>query len=141
MDAETQNRHNTANMLFNLRQLSVLSNGEEATHLSLDRILKACSATVEQNENTQNLIFYSSPVKSVAFGAMSYEDWNHAAMYLQNAISFTAQKTLSQVKEDLPRWNEQIFRQIRLKEENQDQHAKPTITPSGPKCSQQESKE
>ncbi|OQD64510.1 hypothetical protein PENPOL_c007G10820 [Penicillium polonicum] len=64
MDAEIQSRHNTANMLFNLRQLSALSNGEEATHLSFDRILKACSATVtqqgmtifcdwvEQNENT-----------------------------------------------------------------------------------------
>ncbi|KAJ5509747.1 hypothetical protein N7527_011890 [Penicillium freii] len=81
--------------------LSVLSNGEEATHLSFDRILKACSTTVtqhgiiifcdwvEQNENTPNLIFYSYPVKYVALGAMPYEDWNRAAMYLQNAISFT----------------------------------------------------
>ncbi|KAJ5962789.1 hypothetical protein N7501_007730 [Penicillium viridicatum] len=147
MDAETQNRHNTANMLYNLRQLSLRSNGEEATHLSFDRIVKACSATVtqqamtifchwvEQSQNTQNLIFYSYPVKSVAFGAMSYQDWNRAAMYLQNAISFTVQKTLSQVKEDLPRWNEQIFRQSRLKEDNQ---AQPTTTPASPKFSQRE---
>lgn len=152
MDAETQNRHNTANMLFNLRQLSVLANGEEATHLSFDGVIKACSATVtqqamtifchwiEQNKNTQNLIFYSHSVKSVAFGAMSYQDWNRASMYLQNAISFTVQKTMSQVNKDLPRWNEEIFRH-RLKEENQDQHAIPTTTPSSPKCSHQESKE
>jgi hypothetical protein len=52
MGAETQNRHNTANMLFNLRQLSILSNAEEATHLSFDRVIKACSATVTQQAMT-----------------------------------------------------------------------------------------
>ncbi|KAJ5499094.1 hypothetical protein N7453_008145 [Penicillium expansum] len=153
IDAETQNRHNTANMLFNLRQLSVLANGEEATHLSFDGVIKACSATITQqaitifchwvgqDEETHKLVFYSCSVKSVAFGATSHQDWNRASMYLQNAISFTVQKTMSQVKEDLPRWNKEIFRQIRLKEENQDQDAIPTTTPSSPKCSHQENKE
>ncbi|KAJ5926783.1 hypothetical protein N7516_008556 [Penicillium verrucosum] len=143
MDVETQNRHNTANMLFNLRQLSVLANGEEATHRSFDRTIKAYSATVsqqaltifshwvEQNEDRQGLTFYSYPVKSVAFGGCgSYEDWNRAAMYLQNAISFTVQKTISQVKEDLPRLNKEILRQIH------GQPTQPTTTPSSPKSSQ-----
>ncbi|KAJ6184944.1 hypothetical protein N7519_006245 [Penicillium mononematosum] len=123
-------------MLLSLSHLSVLANGEDATHISFDSTVKACSATVtqqamtifchwvEKNENTQNLTFYSYPLESVAFCGISYKDWNRAAMYLQNSISFTVQKTLSQVKEDLPRYHGRILCQSGSKEEDEVQPPK-----------------
>ncbi|KAJ5566527.1 hypothetical protein N7535_008165 [Penicillium sp. DV-2018c] len=118
MDAETQNGHNLAVMLFNLRQLSVLANGEDTTHATFDGVIKACSATVtqqgttifchwiEKDEETRYLSFYSRGVASFGFAGITYEGWNRAAMYLRNAISFTVQQTLGQVQKDLLKLDE-----------------------------------
>ncbi|KAJ5130042.1 uncharacterized protein N7515_006081 [Penicillium bovifimosum] len=121
-DAQHQNRHNAAVMLFHLRQLSTRARGEEVTRQSFDNAARVLSAIVSQgsitisahwttsSQGSDNISFLSHLLKSIDTSVLTHEQWNEVSRWLQNAVNFVVKETQEQLERDLRSINDEILK-------------------------------